>query len=442
METILGRAKGTALDVIASSRTPIKVLTVLLPPHSHQIRYLESRGNTWDKIVQFSEANNGPLPLLRTLKLAPREPFSPAVTPPPTPFFSNAINLEKFVLNSNAPRYLNHFVFPSLTALELTTSPVEALNASELLNFLKASPMLRTIQVKISAEIMLEDIPRELVVVLPNVETFSLTVSNGTGINEIATHISCPYARHTSLNDEIDDDYLESDIEIFPTPIMWNAIVPQYTRSPVKEVILDISPDANPITACSLIFRSSDGSVIRLGFKVSNTEADDDDLELTLEEIGCEVFRQALRTIGDHPLVSNIKFLRISFVGIFTHDRYLVRVANEFGRLFKSLGSLDVLSIRSCDFRSCLAQFLNLPELSGVERGVTHPPIRELKISYPALLYRRKECQAAIVALAKSQYERGVSFERVTIPEEGPFTDGRMLERLKPWVGTVDSVEE
>ena len=444
VKTLLGRAKGSPLDLIVGPETPIETIA-LLYPRARQIKHLEFWRSRWSYIRGFFEAIPGPLPLLRTLEIDPLEPHDDPFSQPDapnsslTPFLSNVVNLEGFIFNSRVFRLLSHFVFPNLTSFELTTAPVEAFNVSELLNFLKASPMLRMIKVTIFADVVLEDKRREPIVVLSNAETFFLTVGSSTGVYDIATHISCPNARETLLQHIPDDFDITPGLEILPVSVSWNTIVHQYTRSPVEVVLLEIELLPDPRLASSLEFRSSDTTVITLNLLVSNTGEDEEDLEMTIEEIGCEVFCQALMTIRAHPLLSNIKSLHIAYVEVFADGGCLRRAAGEFGRLFKSLGPLEVLSIRGYDPRSYLAPFLYLDVFFGTDHPIIYPPIKELEILDPCLvstIWSKEECLAAIVEFAKSQHERGIPFERVTIRITDP--PEAIAEMLRPWVRTVN----
>ena len=68
--------------------------------------------------------------------------------------------------------------------------------------------MLRTVHVKILTDILFDDVPRERAVVLPNLESLSLLVSDsGPGYN-LVTHISCPSAKKTALKHMKDVDDL------------------------------------------------------------------------------------------------------------------------------------------------------------------------------------------------------------------------------------------
>ena len=99
------------------------------------------------------ELNPGPLPLLRTLRVDTFKEDgvdNPGATIPPSLlFFSNAVDLQEFRLESRCPPLLNRFVFPGLTLFELSVTQVEGFRASLLLDFLEASPTLRTVRLKI-----------------------------------------------------------------------------------------------------------------------------------------------------------------------------------------------------------------------------------------------------------------------------------------------------
>lgn len=436
-KTLLERAKGSALDIVAEWNNAIKVIT-LLPPHNQQIRHLNFVYSHWRDIQRFSEVNSGPLPLLRTLRINAVSEFSldhpDVMTPPSLPLFSNAVNLREFILNSERSPFLGHFAFPNLTTFELSAAPGnEGFRASELLNFLEASPTLRTVRMGIIADIALVGVPQERVVVLPNVETFSLVVNDGRPGYKIAAHISCPSVRLTSLRHEKVPG-VDVVQDIFPTSVSWSAIVRQYTRSPAEEVSLKIRYFQDPIITCSLTFRSPDATVISLDFKVSASD-DEDDTDMPFED----VFSQVSKTIRDHPLLPHIKRLHIDYRFLISNPTLLVHIANEVRRLFQSVGPLDELTVYGCDLRSYLAPFLNLPEFNNMEQPVVFPPIKKLTISHP-FMRDHDESMAAVVKLAKSQHARGVPFERVTVCMEKLPT--AMEEGLRPWVGTADCYEE
>ena len=441
-KTLLGRAGGSPLDIIIGPNAPVETRAMLYP-RARQIKHLQFIRSRWTDIREFSESVSGPLPLLRTLKIAPVEPYEAhggqpdaSIPAPSLPFFRTAVNLEEFTFHSELFWFLGYFAFPNLTTFELATAPEVDFNASGLLDFLTASPMLRTVQIRVLADaVLMEGTRQESIVALPKVETFSLTVSIGTIFYDIATHISCPRARKTLLQREIDENGIATGLEIFPCSVSWNAIVHQYTRSPVEEISLEIEIHPDPHLTGYLTFRSFDMTVITLAFQVSNTCEDVEDLEVVIEELGCEVFGQASRIIRDHPLISEVKVLQIKYADAFSQDDCLRRAADEFGRLFKSLGPLDALSIHSHDPRSYLAPFLGDDEFDGTEYPIVYPPIKDLKILDPWMIFSKVECLAAIVTFAQSQHERGVPFESVTLCIRDLPVE--IVEKLRQWVRTV-----
>ena len=202
VKTFLERAKGSRLDVIASRGVPVGTMA-LLSPHTKQIRRLEFLRDGRANGKMFLQVDSGPLPLLHTLTINTLGEVGPEdrdmVTPSPS-FFSNAVNLEAFRFHSSSSRSpsVNHFVFPNLASFDLSLTAVERFHALQLLEFLKASPMLRTVRMGINGRISLDSIHWNRVV-LPEAENFALTVSDGTSGCKMITHISCPSARSVML---------------------------------------------------------------------------------------------------------------------------------------------------------------------------------------------------------------------------------------------------
>jgi hypothetical protein len=430
VKTLLERARGSALDITAHHTNPIGAMA-LLPPHTKQIKYLQFASSYWEDIQRFSEVNSGPLPLLTTLKIGTIDKFNmedlDETTPPPLPLFSSAINLKKFVLYSDALPSLDRFGFPNLTKFKLFVAPEDGFYASQLLNFLEASPALQKVDMRIMADIVFEGIPRERVVVLPDVETFHLSMTDGGPGYRIAAHVSCPSARHTLITHDTFTDEMVTQ-EIFPSSVSWNAIVRQYSRSPVEEIALGIQIDSGRTTTFSLTFRSSDATVIELGFEITASDQQDRGF---LEDTHYKVFSRASKTIRDHPLLANVRRLH------FDHNAYLFGstqrglIANQIGRIFKSVGPLEKLAIVGCDLRSYFIPFFDSPE---IEQPVTFPRVEELTVLHP-LPASQKACMSAIVGLAKSQHALGVPFKRVAVymtrlPKP-------MAVELGKWVETV-----
>ena len=180
VSTLLGRAKGSALDIVTDGIVPVGIMK-LVSPRAQQITYLEFTENYWQDIIVFSELNSGQLPLLHTLKITSDESFEPDggysfEIPPSFRFFKGSINLRQFDLCSWRLSSMSHFVFPSLTAFKLFPTVTDDFSASCLFDFLKASPLLQTVELNIISKIDLSNIPQGMVIVLPNVKSFSLHV--------------------------------------------------------------------------------------------------------------------------------------------------------------------------------------------------------------------------------------------------------------------------
>ena len=442
VKTMLERAKGSALNIITNSIQPDGTVTLLLP-HSTQSEYIYFKCSHWKDIQRFSEINSGPLPLLRTLKLsAVRESNlgnPDDMTPPSFPLFRNPINLGKLQLHSEGLPFLNHFTFPNLTTFELSMSEVEGFRASQLLDFLEASPTLQTVYMDVVADISLEGV-RESVVVLPNVKIFTLIVGDGRPGYEIAAHISCPSAIHTSLVHRT--DLLNSTPrEIFPTPVSWSAVVRQYSKSPVEEVALWMGFARHPIIECSLTFRCPDAAILSLCLQVGPSDGvDEHDPLFPYEGILYETFHQACRTIQDHTLLASVKRLHID------HNIIAVRacplfphLSAEVRQLFKSVGPLEKLTTHRCDLHLSFNPSSDPLGSYNTEEPIAYPPIREIVILHPILRKYRDERMAIIVELARSQHALGTPFERMTVCMEGLLTV--MEEVLGPWVGAVECLE-
>ena len=77
---------------------------------------------------------------------------------------------------------------------------------------------------------------------------------------ELATHVSCPSARTTLfVQNNYNDDV--SPI-LFPPSATWSAIVPLYSREPIKEVPLLMKDGCDAAISCSLCFRTPDVTVV------------------------------------------------------------------------------------------------------------------------------------------------------------------------------------
>ena len=216
---------------------------------------------------------------------------------------------------------------------------------------------------------------------------------------------------------------------MFPASGSWNAIVGQYARSPVEEVTLELKIAL--VIICKLAFRSADGTLIELCFKVVE---DDDGFCLPSQEMQSQILTQSTRTVQSHPQLANVKRLRICHSFRFICSPEVSHIANEVGRLFKSVGPLDELTIYRCDLRPYCHSLFNLLD-QAEEPAVAFPPTKELTISHPT--HSSDElCKVEIMEMAKSQHALGIPFERVIIRRER-MPKG-MEVGLRPWVGSVE----
>ena len=342
VRTLLGRVKGSPLDITADYyKSPIHYGTLLFP-FAQQIRSLELKSATSDEVQDLSMVISGPLPLLRTLEIDARGylngPESPVA--PMLPLFKNATNLENFVLHINEFPSLRHFTFPNLTTLRFSTF-VDEYPVSELLDFLEASPALRWIRMLIETRRFCENVPPGRVIVLPRVRTFSLdTTSSGPGC-EIATHISCPFATNVEFKYGPDGagDWVPK--AIYPPSKPWNTIVHQYTKGTVEQVVFEMTMDEEYHIYCSITFRSSDGAALKLNYTHYTGE-----VKYEMEEIPevriPGISSQAFQAIREHPLLANVKRLWIRGGNLVAGN--LEPVASAVGRLFGSMGPLENLT--------------------------------------------------------------------------------------------------
>ena len=73
---------------------------------------------------------------------------------------------------------MNRFTFPNLVSFDLSLATFDQFHGLQLLEFLKASPMLRAVRMEITRRVSLDNIHRNRVVVLPDAKNF-LALSNG-----------------------------------------------------------------------------------------------------------------------------------------------------------------------------------------------------------------------------------------------------------------------
>ena len=437
VNTLLRRVKRSPLDITADyCESPIRGVT-LLSPFSQQIRSLELKLATPGEVQDLSVALSGPLPLLHTLDIdATRYPDDPVSLVAPTlPLFKNAANLKNFVLYIEEFPSLRHFTLFNLTTLDFSTC-VNAYPVSELLDFLEASPTLRWIRILVEAYQFSEDVPPGRIIVLPCVKTFSLDITSYSPGCEIATHISCPFAKHVEFAHEPESpgDYVPE--AIYPSSAPWNAIVHQYTKGTVEQVMLEMTMNEVFHIDCSITFRSSDNATLKLCYTHYNVD-EEYEMEAILEERLPRILSQAFQTIRDHPLLANVKHLHIRGGNLVGGNLKLV--TNAAGRLFGFMGPLENLTLDGCDLRPYLDAFLDTPLFPEVIQPALFPPIKELAIINPVQSFCDKVYATAIVGLTRSQYTRGVPFERVELRTTVPHL---VIDELAAFVNTVEWDDE
>jgi len=429
VKILLERAKGSPLDIRSACLDRADVLA-LLSPHAQRFRSLDFVFDHWLNIQRFSEATSGPLPLLRTLKINTMD----TMDPPSLPLFSGAVGLKNFSLHSEGIPFLDHFAFPNLTAFEFSVVD-EEFSISQLLNFLEALPTLQTARIKIEAEVLRGDVPLERVIVLQNIKIFAVT--EGKPGYSIAPHISCPFARRMALvrQQDVDDPMPE---EIFPA---WNTIGPQYMANTIDEVALGIATTGDELVSFSLSFLSPGSATLELGYQITAEDEDYDEPTFLLGWKYTQVFEHALEAIRTHPLLKNVKRLRIWDRHYLASPRPPTSMAKEATPgLFKFMGPLEELVLDINDLQLFLSPFFDLPESQVSTEQSTFPLVKALIIAEQPEVPFDKECVAAIVGFVRSQYMRSVPFERVVLHMKSP--PAGMAERLEPWVGTVHFSEE
>ena len=94
-------------------------------------------------VQRFSDAVSGPFQLFHTPEILAADGGLEEVN---FPFFGGAVNLRVFSLFIHVAPYLDRFVFPNLTTFKLSADPNKVtFPASELLDFLRATPTLCTV---------------------------------------------------------------------------------------------------------------------------------------------------------------------------------------------------------------------------------------------------------------------------------------------------------
>jgi len=438
VRTLLGRVKGSPLNITADYRGSPIYYTALLSPFTQQISNLKLKSAASDQVQDISVAISGPLPLLHTLGIDATGYFNGprSLVAPTLPLFENAANLRKLVLRIDKFPSLRYFTFPNLTILDFSTW-ITAYPVSELLDFLEASPALQWIRMLFEAEKFLEDVPPGRIIVLPYVKSFFLNIVNYSPGCEIATHISCPFATRVEFEHWLGCAGDHVPEAIYPPPTSWDAIVHQYTKGTVERVVLGMTMDKDFNIDCSITFRSSDRATLKLCY-AHHTAAEEEEMEEILEERLPGIFSQAFQTIRDHPLLVNVRHLHIRGGNLVAGN--IEPVTKAVGRLLGSMGPLENLTLDKCDLRPYLDAFLDTPLFPEAIQPASFPPVKELTIINPVQSFHDDEkYAAAIVKFARSQHVREVSFERVELRMAVPTL---MINELVTLVNTVEWYDE
>lgn len=356
-------------------------------------------------------------------------------TQPSLPLFSHAVNVKKFALCSEGLPHLGHFALPNLTSFELLTFPEETFSDEEafpilqLLDFLEATPTLQTVSLAVHMETSLAGVPPGRIVILPNVEGF-YTIEQEPH-HRIAAKISCPSTKHASLICEQGKEE-STPQDVFPTGTAWRTIPSQYMVSRVDAIALEL--DAFRDLSCSLFFLSQGSATLQLGHKIFAAEGDDGPRPSLPREYA-KTFSLASMAIWSHPLLANVKRLRIQDRHLPLGLNRLKCVANEVRLLFKSFGPLDEMALDASDLRPYLVPFIDLPSFHRTRVTPTCLEIKGLTVANHPLTFIEAAFRVGIVEFAKSQHESGIPFEYVVFQAGVPPAE--IVEGLRPWVGTV-----
>ena len=169
-------------------------------------------------------------------------------------------------------------------------------------------------------------------------------------------------------------------------------------------------------------------------------------MKVVLEETLPGIFSQAFRTIRRHPLLANVRHLCIRGGNLVTGNPKLITKA--VGRLLRSMGPLENLTLDNCDPRPYLDAFLDTPLFPKAIQPTSFPPVKELTIINPVQLFYHKEYATAIVRLARSQHAREVPFESVVFRMIVPLAFFRTMvplvaiDELAAFVNTVKLYDE
>jgi hypothetical protein len=407
VETLLDRAKEYPLDVVVGGEIGSSTIQ-LLTAKAHQIQRLEFERTHLEGVLDVSEAISGNT-LLSTLKVAidSRPVNLPEDLPP---FLNGAGKLAHFVFLGD-PEYLPLFSrLGCLSTLEATIqSDCSFLPPlSHLLDFLKASPTLRTVEVKIPGGVFLDDGAAWEVVDLPNLKTLSISAECAALLYKLAVHISCHGVGSVYLN-HVEQDWGESGLEqeVVPDGEFWQTIAGHYASGPVEEVKVEAyhNKAASAISAL-LTLLSSDGKAVKLRFDFFTGGwccTHDENIASTLAVL------RALKAVRDRP-PSDIQRLHIQQCCVsISPSPYTSALSQEFTAFFGHIGRLQCLTLQGGNLH-----VFNTPDDQG--RTVEFPDTNELVVSdWSGPWTGAEEWNEHAASLIRSQHKRHKQFKRVTI---------------------------
>ena len=130
--------------------------------------------------------------------------------------------------------------------------------------------------------------------------------------------------------------------------------------STIDGLALGITTTGDELVSFSLSSPSS--ATLELGYRIIAEDQDCNESAFSSGWKYTEVFEHALETIRTHPLLNNIKRLRIWDKHHLVNPRELMSMAREAAGLLEFVGPLEELVLDIDDLRLFLAPFLDLPE--------------------------------------------------------------------------------
>ena len=448
----MDRCGDTPLDVIFSSdsgKNDSFLEKVIL--HSSHIREIRIPCHTWYHIAEISDAFTLPLPLLRTVDLG----IGYDLSPPPfeRPFFAGATNMVLLRLcdfNTNSGTLL-HFIIPTLTHLSLTFSEPRIPMVGELLELLRNSPLIETLQ--IDADIVLDTSEENSAfpdhfqpVDLPYLHNLHLNWAVPRSQHTLLAHIQHPSDCSISMQARSDGNVAEPPRAVFPKS--WDA----FSLPDLSCVTLQMKR-GQLSTECAVIVAKSNGASISIshthnvdGFIVINGEGEVA-REPNRDRDDNQIFSDAITLIRKLPLhwirkfvLEDLKADEMSKPESFEIPPALVKL------ICSEMPNLTTLTLT----RTCVTELLDMltppppPPLiyladlfdpvTTPEPHTPCPTLKVLEIQHPVWTASR-HCRE-VLALAKARMQEKVPFDRISFCS--PNVPKTMALGMTLYVGDVD----